>query len=102
MPTGGCSLVRINHLMYKLMFELCQTNVDHHPWIVQVRTSLNKFKILVKPKCTISKLFPQHRNKDHFVQLWLSKINESQKYAYYKKFKTKFRYENCFKLLSNN
>ena len=80
---------RINHLMYKLMFELDQKNVYHHPWIVYVRTSLNQLGFSEYwlnqnvPSPNYFRNIVKLRIKDQFVQLWQSEINESQKYDNY-------------------
>ena len=90
------------------MFQLCQTNVYHHPWIVQVRTSLNQLGFSEYwlnqnvPSPNYFRNIVKLRIKDQFVQLWQSEINESRKFANYKIFKTTFGFENYFKLLPTN
>ena len=63
MSTDGCSLVKINHLIYKLMFELGKKICLSSPVDCigkNIFKPVSIFRILDKPKCTVSKLFPKH------------------------------------------
>ena len=99
---------KINVILYKMLYTLCQNDNVSFPWHKYVQNSLddlgmsNLWHNQVVDSVPMFKRYVQTRIKDQYIQCWNSIVDSSSKCINYRIFKHNFELEKYFNLLPSH